>query len=498
MNILKWLVPCSFLLFVFTSCNKDELLTDPSVMLEFSADTIVFDTVFTTVGSTTEILKFYNREDQDIEVSSIKLEGGSSSPFRINVDGIAGTHFENVLVPAEDSLFIFVEVTIDPTNSNNPLIFTDNIVFITNGNTQDIDLVAWGQDAHFFYGQQFAEGFPDLICLDGLCDNGNAPVNVTWPNDKPYVIYGYLRIDEGDRLKIDSGCQIHFHEGSGLWVFEGGIIEACGTLEDPIVFQGDRLEPEFDEIPGQWDRIWINENDAGNPNIFNHCIIKNNFLGIQAEPLVLNEDDALGPGAVNSLELNNTIIKNNSGASLLIRNYNIDAVNCLFANAGQFNCAITGEGEYRFNFCTFGNYWNFGTRSDPAFFISNRFQDVFGNVQVRELGPAYITNSVIYGNSFNELGYDLDDGGVSNELVFDRVLVKIDDLDVSDDSIFPNLIVNQNPRFVNPSDGDFHLESNSPLINRPLSFLNPVVPNDDLEGNFAVGNRDWGAYEFVD
>ena len=91
-----------------------KFLTDPSVMLEFSADTIIFDTVFTTVGSTTEILKFYNRENQAIEVSSIYLAGGSASQFRINVDGISGTEFENIEIPAEDSLFIFVEVTVDP------------------------------------------------------------------------------------------------------------------------------------------------------------------------------------------------------------------------------------------------------------------------------------------------------------------------------------------------------------------------------------------------
>lgn len=493
MNRLKWLIPLFFLALIFSSCKKDQLLTDPSVMLEFSKDTVIFDTVFTTVGSTTEILKFYNPENRPVEVSSIFLAGGSSSQFRMNLDGISGTEFENIEIPAEDSLFIFVEVTVDPLNSNSPLIVEDSILFHTNGNIQDVDLVAWGQDAHFFYGSQVAENFPPFTCLDGPCDSVTPPVDTVWPNDKPYVIYGYLVLDEGDRLKIEAGCQVHFHEGSGLWVYQDGHIEACGTVDEPIVFQGDRLEGDFDNIPGQWDRIWINENSSGEANIFTHCIIKNNFLGIQAEPLAFTPEDIIGPGATNKLLLNNTIIKNNSGASLLIRNYNIDAQNCLFANAGQFCAAITGEGEYNFNFCTFGNFWSFGTRSDPAFFISNTYQDAQENIQVRDLGPSLITNSIIYGNSFDEIGYLFDPLGQA-DVIFDQVLFKIDEADLSDNSIFQNKLINQNPQFVDPSEGDFHLESNSPCIDRPLSGASI---SQDLEGNDTVGTRDWGAYEFV-
>ncbi|MEM7163205.1 MAG: hypothetical protein AAF487_12280 [Bacteroidota bacterium] len=502
MNKLKWAIPVLFLGLIFSSCKKEEFLTDASVMLDFSQDTVLFDTVFTTVGSTTELFKIYNRENRPINVSSIYLAGGSSSQFRMNVDGIGGTSFENIEIPAEDSLFIFVEVTVDPNGINSPLIVTDSILFQTNGNLQDVDLVAWGQDAYFFFGNQPFENFPSIVCLDdsGDCFNGAGPVNVTWENDKPYVIYGYLFLDEGDFLQINPGCQIHFHESSGLWVFPGGQIQAIGTAEEPIVFQGDRLEDDFDDIPGQWDRIWVNENPNGNPNTFEHCIIKNNFLGIQAEPLILEEEDLLEPGANNTLRLNKCVVKNNSGASLLLRNYNVEAENCLFANAGQFNAAITGEGTYTFNHCTFGNFWSFGTRSDPAFFASNSYQDVLGNIQVRSLDLCRVTNSVIYGNSFDEIGYFLDDA-TENELIFDAVLFKVDELDFSDPDIFMNVVVNQNPQFVSPSDGDFHLESmTSPLIDRPLSTLPGVIsPITDIENTDITGNfRDWGAYEFVE
>ena len=114
-----------------------------------------------------------------------------------------------------------------PTNINSPLIVTDSIIFQTNGNIQDVDLVAWGQDAYFHVGVQFAEGFPDIICLDGPCNNGappvdgNDPIN-NWINDKPHVVYGYLVVDSCDILNIGPGTQVHFHASSGLWVYRGG------------------------------------------------------------------------------------------------------------------------------------------------------------------------------------------------------------------------------------------------------------------------------------
>lgn len=465
-------------------------------MLGFSADTMIFDTVFTTIGTTTEFLKIYNTDKQPIEVSSIKLAKGSSSQFRINVDGTSGIEFENIEVPAEDSLFIFVEATIDPNGINSPLIVTDSILFETNGNLQDVDLVAWGQDAHFFYGEEFAPGFPDITCLDGPCDSILPCADITWTNEKPIVIYGYLVVDSCDKLTIEQGTQIHFHKGSGLWVYEYGQINAMGTVEEPIVFQGDRPESVFDEIPGQWDRIWINQNEVGKDNMFTHCVIKNSFLGIQAEPLALNESQSLGPEAENRLILNSVITRNNSGAGLLLKNYNVEATNCLFANAGQSTVAINGGGEYKFNFCTFGNYWSFGTRNTPSFFVSNTYQDPWGNIQVRSIENSQVTNSVIYGNSFDEVAYVFDNfGGALTDIIFDKVLVKVDEVDVSDSEVFTDILINQNPEFIEPSEGDFHLESFSPCINRPNSPFASFI-GIDLDETTRIDTGDWGCYEY--
>ena len=70
--------------------QKDVLITDSSAQLTFSNDTILFDTVFTTVGTVTKNFKIINPHNQPINISSIDLASGTSSDYRINVDGIPG------------------------------------------------------------------------------------------------------------------------------------------------------------------------------------------------------------------------------------------------------------------------------------------------------------------------------------------------------------------------------------------------------------------------
>ncbi|MFO8087366.1 MAG: hypothetical protein R6T91_06100 [Bacteroidales bacterium] len=142
-----------------SSCDKDELFDKP-VSLSFSQDTLLFDTIFTTIGSSTQTLKIFNPKDQDIEIDHIHLGLGDKSPFRINVNGLSGVSFNNIDLAARDSLFLFAEVTIDPSSNDQPMIVTDSIVFNTNGKVQNIKLVAWGQDAIFIVADQHISGLP--------------------------------------------------------------------------------------------------------------------------------------------------------------------------------------------------------------------------------------------------------------------------------------------------------------------------------------------------
>ncbi len=132
------------ILISLSACRKSNTYFEGTTNLRFSTDTLVFDTVFTTVGSITKRVKIYNDLDEDLQIDEIKLAGTANSPYRLNIDGLEGNVAKDVVLRSKDSLHIFVEVTIDPNDSNQPHIHTDSITFITNGKQQDVDLVAWG------------------------------------------------------------------------------------------------------------------------------------------------------------------------------------------------------------------------------------------------------------------------------------------------------------------------------------------------------------------
>ncbi len=167
--------------------------------MAFSTDTVTFDTVFTTIGSATQNFRIYNHSNKTARISQIALAGGQQSFFRLNLDGESGTQFTDVEIAPGDSLFAFVRVTIDPNDKNLPFICQDSIVFMTNQNLQDVDLIAWGQNAHFHQN----------VLLQGVH---------VWQADKPHVIYGFAIVDDtlDSRLYIEPGAQIYMHQGAVL------------------------------------------------------------------------------------------------------------------------------------------------------------------------------------------------------------------------------------------------------------------------------------------
>jgi hypothetical protein len=208
-------------LMMIASCQKDEKInSSPSVKLSFSADTIIFDTVFTTIGSITKEISVYNKESEKIVISSINLAGGNNSRYSINVDGVPGTHFNDVEIGPNDSIFVFARVNINPGDADLPFIVTDSIVFETNGNIQDVDLVAWGQNANFILWDTNRPGLPKykIVAAEG--------VDTTWTKSLPIVVYGYAVVDSTGSLTIEPGTKVHFHSGSGLKYndFEKGMI----------------------------------------------------------------------------------------------------------------------------------------------------------------------------------------------------------------------------------------------------------------------------------
>lgn len=481
---------------VSQSCRKEEsFITDPSANITISLDTISFDTVFTTIGSVTKNFRVYNPHKESIKISSIQLLGGDQSNFRMNVDGVSGNYHTNKEIAPKDSLYIFVEVTVDPNNTATPFILEDQIEFVTNGNRNKLELVAWGQNAHYFTPTSFNRNIPDFCCLDangkrGPCSDNIAPVSVTWPNDLPYVIYGFVAIDSLDVLNIDPGVQLHFHNNSGLWVYRGGTLNVNGTKDNPVVFQGDRLEPGFEDIPGQWDRIWIND---GSTNRIEYAIIKNAYAGIQAETLPFeNPPDPL----TGKLILKNTTIDNCSGFGLLSALYDIQAENLVITNCGEYNVALQAAGNYNFKHCTFANYYTRSSRETPLFFVQNSVVNAIGT-QIIGIPNVDVSNSIIYGINATEFNTEVINNG-SLDLDFRNCIIKTDE-SLSDISVYKDIIRNPVDNiFIDVAMDDFQLLDNSIAKDTANITISNTVPIDIL-GNSRLtdGKPDLGAFEYT-
>ena len=465
---------------MLASCQKNLVWdTNPNLKLHFSNDTILFDTVFTSLGSATQALMVYNRTNSNLKISDIKLEGGSNSPFRINVDGQPGTDIQNIEIRSRDSLYIFARVTINPNSTTNPFIVQDSILFQVNGNSQYIKLVAWGKNARYILADHQTSGFPPYkIVADSL-------QTTHWDNKLPYVIYGYAVVNSYGKLIIDPGTHIYFHKNAGLWVFANGQLEAEGTTSNPIVFQGDRLDSSFSDLPGQWDRIWIMEGPSGKNNIIKNAVIKNGFIGIQAESFYHPTQ--------NQLILDNVVIKNMDGMGIFSKNYNISGKNVVVGDCGAYCMALTGGGNYQFIQSTFADYWPYSVRNNPAVFLNNFITDT-NNQNIPNNMHFNLGNSIIYGYNSDEFGTKMI-SGADSAYFLDHCLVKTT-LSMSDANYFNQIIKNTDPLFKNIEKQNFRIDTLSPAIGKGDPNISVNAPYDIL-GNPRGTAPDLGAYQFV-
>ncbi len=461
-----WIVPVIVILLF--SCEKERFFTGDSGSLAFSCDTVMFDTVFTTIGSTTKHFQVKNPYNKVLMISEIYLAGRENSNFRLNIDGVKALQLENVELPAGDSIYIFVEVTVDPQNQNSPLVVKDSVVFITNGNFQDIDLVAWGQDVHLI--------------------NGEITQTQTWINDKPYLVYNSMLIDSMQKLTLNPGVRVHFHRNSTMYIM--GTLEIHGTIDEPVIFQGDRLESEYSEIPGQWGGLYFLNGSVG--NIIEYLEIRNGTTGLHLGNLYSEKEPP-------DLTISNSIITQMNFAGISAINAKIDAYNCVIADCGFYGIALTTGGEYEFNHCTVSNNWRYFNRVTPTVLITNYYYlNDTAELFTGELVKATFGNCIIYGDLETEIGFDMIEDAGSFQYYFDHCLIKVDDseTDVSDSMRYNNIFINNAPGFIAADSMNFQLDSCAFVLDKGSQEIGIRFPNDIL--GFSRTNDagpDIGAYE---
>ena len=502
-----------FLIF-WSSCRKDFEFSPSTGSLEFSKDTIYLDTVFSNIGSSTYNLKVYNRSDNDIVIPTVRLSLGEASNYRLNVDGLAGKQFENVELLAKDSLFIFVETTIDInsfTNTDDTFLYTDKIEFDTSSNLQTVELVTLVQDAIFIYPNRDSNKVIETLTLNvgdelvetELQGRELQPNELNFTNAKPYVIYGFAAVPNGETLTIDAGARIHFHSESGLIVNEGATLQVNGSfsnnqelLENEVIFEGDRLEPNFSETPGQWGTIWLFDGSLN--NTINYATIKNATVGILCDG---------NPNEINNkLTITNSKIYNTSSFGVLGRNTSIAGENLVINNSGQSSFAGTIGGKYNFTHSTIVNYWNNGFRQLPSVLLNNFILDEDNNATITDLTEANFNNCIIYGNDNPEFILDeIEDDAVEFNFKFTNCLIRFQDnnnnftgpnYDLNDVTKFEGNIFNEDPNFLNTDLNKLIIGDESAAINKGLVSFTTQVPFDILNVNRTT-TPDLGAYQHI-
>lgn len=458
---------CCLLFFTFSllliSCKKDSLITSGDARIAINVDSLKYDTVFTSVGSVTQSFKINNLNNQRLRLTEVRLMGGTTSSFTININGASTTELQDVEIAAEDSIYLFVTVSINPNAANLPFVVRDSIRIEYNGNTRFIQLEAYGQNANFLRNKIIAG-------------------NITWTDNLPYVIMGSLLVDTNAILTIDPGCRIYSHADAPI-IIDGSLV-VTGTKPNPVIFSGDRLDEEYRNLPASWPGIYFRGSSKNNHLTF--TTVKNAYQALVAEQPSGNSNP--------KLLLQHCVIDNAYDAGILCVNSSLRAENCLVSNCGK-NIYLMYGGQYDVINCTVASYSVFGTRKSPVLTVTNSIALNGANITANL--SASFRNCIFWGGdeSIEDEVMVQKEGNTVFNVNFDHCLYKVK-TDPANSSL-NNVIKNEDPLFdsidVSKRIFDFHISrSEGPGINQGIS----TGLNKDLDGNpRPVVADDIGCYE---
>ncbi|WP_201984386.1 hypothetical protein [Hymenobacter rubidus] len=502
----------SCLLTLLTGCEPKEDLVQTSGSLEMGADTVLFDTVFTTIKTVTKRLWVYNRNSGAVK-TNVSLKGTSGTTYSLIINGDAGAAVNGITIRGNDSLQVLVRAVLGDNGTAGlakNFLVTDEVHFLTNGNDQNVKLVAYGQNAYFHRA---------------LIITGNR--TEIWRSDKPHVIINSpyaqptgpvdigVYVESGSTLQIQPGAKIYCHAGATIQVngtlrinaaFAPAAGDTTAAKAATVRFQGDRLEAYYADVPGQWGGIFFTSTSRN--NVIRYTEIKNANFGAS----ILNvQNSAPQP----DLRLENVVMRNISGSNpsyvgtglppggIVGVLGNITATNCLLTNCGEY--AVLGYGgTFNLNFCTFANYTPSFRRETASLNFSNALEDAKGN-SVKFPLVINLTNSIVWGNYENELYMENNADYLSTINIRNTLLRTKDYAAATNATDKPglgapglfNLVAVADPLFkrttLTSSRPDYRLQDTSPAKKRPL--VGAPLPVDLLNLRRSQTQPSLGAYE---
>lgn len=411
-------------------CIEDGFDTRPSAQPDFSTEELDMGIQFTDNPSPTAQLMIYNRNSKQINLSSVRLRSGRD--FRINVDGQSGREFANVEIRPNDSIYVFVECTLPPAPSAEPLVMSDQLDVVTNGVTRSVTISATAQNV--------VRHRDETLTADA-----------TWTAEMPHIIFGELRVAPGATLTLEAGTQLLFHDKASLQV--DGSLLALGTAAAPIRMQGDRTgnvvaDVSYEVMSNQWEGVTFGRESAGNS--LSHTEIINTCRGVELDSLA-------------TLRLENCRLTNSGQALLTARGGSkILALGSELSNAAVSLLLLEG-GDYEFHRCTLANWYLFKW---PELTIIEFFD--------APATRAEFVNSIIYGRGDPLAAYA--EKPMEMDIWFKRVMFAVEG---SDDARYLQCLWEQDPLL------DFSLTDYvfpySPLPDSPaLGAADPALDHPDL------------------
>lgn len=507
------------------SCS-DDVLTDVAAQPSFQlndSDCYNLGVLLTGHTTATQKLMLYNKNKGEIALDCIRLRGGDSSIFRINVDGMAGTQFNNpdyLHIAQGDSLYVLVEATFAGTQDERDVEREDWLDIQCNGRLQSIRLAVTTRDVEELHAPVIAH---DTIWQQGGIDK---------------LLYDTLCIPAGVILRVEPGVTLYLHDHACIEVYGTLLLE--GSQEHPVTLLGDRTDKIFDnlyyrDMASQWGGIRFHPGSMG--NVFCYADIRGMDTGIE-----LSQDSCLtdflsqapqgqfvpddpkrylyGPDFMSDdnqqLVIRHSVIQNSGAALIRARNSNMIVENSCLMNATLALLDLAG-GAYDITHCTLANYQYWTSFSQCDVVLSNYYEEPDNTLSgagemLRLPAPLYrcnFTNTLIYGASGKDPNVDangfthfVDDNGAPLDSIFayrfDHCLMHSTGGFDDDDCISilwtedPLYLLIDRPNYI----CDPHLQPESPCIGRGEPRTAARLPFD-LDGQPRSETPAIGCYEII-